>query len=271
MKLLFERYWNIFLTRKILTEIGRLEFYLIQTDVRFFLLLQQHLYKNLFLAFLPSFSTFEHRDINQHLERKISRFVTIHKIPRLHKSYNSSSEKFLIKHDLSHDWGSINFPRKIASNNSQTRSPGSLWSTVADRTTSRNKRCSSSSSLRRLWNRSTRRRTKEVERLEERIDLRVVRSRLLYNRPLLHDVDPSAGLATYLEPRSRLRPRYRAVSRVHLLRARASAHWSRRIAALRKGPCGGRNLCTINTVNHSPRTLHSLCLYTIGYSRFWVV
>lgn len=88
-----------------------------------------------------------------------------------------------------------------------------------------------------------------------RIDLRVVRSRLLYNRPLLHDVDPPAGLATYLEPRSRLRPRYRPVSRVHLLRARASAHWSRRIAALRKGP---RNFCSINTVNHSPPTLHPL-------------
>lgn len=115
-------------------------------------------------------------------------------------------------------------------------------------------------SLRRLWNRSTRsssRRMKEVEILEERIDLRVVRSRLLCNRPLLHDVDPPAGLAIYLEPRSRLRPRYRAVSRVHLLRARAQAHLSRRIAALRKGPRGGRNLCAINTVNHSP--LHALC------------
>lgn len=42
-----------------------------------------------------------------------------------------------------------------------------------------------------------------------------------------------ASLVTYRQSRSRLRPRYQAVSRVHL-RARASPHWSRRIAALRK-------------------------------------
>lgn len=89
--------------------------YFSKIEIRFFLLVEQHLSKN--------------------LRRKISRFVTIHdKIPRFYKSYDSSSKKFFIKHDLSHDWGSINFPRKIATNNSQTRSLGSLWSTVVDTT-----------------------------------------------------------------------------------------------------------------------------------------